>query len=461
MASPIRFKCEVAASVAQGAMQSFTNAASKIGDINALNKIGGGQVAGGLRSLVSVSNSIRTGCGSLPASIGNSITAGGSYVLDAVGISPSAMSAVGNINPGAVNAAQGQAEQIYNKVKQGNFKLSDVAGSAQDLQHLTNIAAGIYPTPKANTAVSVKCLTSPYAMDLVGLAPKYKFLFLVQFIPYSGYETLETKDFAFVVKKSSRPSTKFIMDDVNYYNFRTKVTTRVEQEEMTMSFHDDIKNSAMVFYNTYRNAMSPITNMDHNTFFTAPEESGMDFTTSTILADSPKDAINMQFNRYSASRGPLLEDNMNVFREIKLYHIYDYGRMANIYQFLNPRITAMDLDEVDMSAGTEGNEVSIKFNYDNVYIQTGIMVESDEVTDSAGIMPGQEHALNPLRNNPDVLAMDIAHTNATKATPKADSSCDTPSKVDTKSAPSTAITPPSGNAIIASFPPPGGVTLNA
>jgi hypothetical protein len=506
MANPMgnmTFKCQAAAAKNQSDKVNFTSALSKVGNLNILNSVGLGSIGSGLRTLVSASNSINTGCGTLPSSIGASLESGVNWVLGAVGIPASAIAAVNNINPQMANLAQGQAMQIYNKVANGNFKLSDIPGSIADLQNLEKLANGIYPIPGiGSNAVSVECIDSAYARDIAANAPKFKFLFIVQFVFADPYNKLH--DFAFMVKKSTRPTTKFTTEDVNYYNFRTKVTTKTEFEEMTMSFHDDNANNTMNFYNAYRNAISPVTNLDENTFFTATTEQGMDFTSTVSNATGPTKAttqstttplipvlpaippsiggvgvpaietingfasvpnpvstqlgtssipglispINIAgptisgvsglqsmapsipgstttttsralpptgpgipVNKYTASRGPLANDNLGVITQIKLFHIYDYGQKTNVYQFFNPRITSLDLDDLDMSAGSECNELTLKFNYDTVYIQTDVSLKSDStgVTNS-NVMPNQAGARYPLRYNGTAGAMDSAHT---------------------------------------------------
>lgn len=105
---------------------------------------------------------------------------------------------------------------------------------------------------------SVECLNSPYALDLIARAPKHKFMFVVSFIFNPEYANLRdvANEMAFVVKKSSRPNIKFQTEDVNYYNFRSKFVTKTEFEEMNMTFHDDMTNNALDFYNAYQHHFS-------------------------------------------------------------------------------------------------------------------------------------------------------------------------------------------------------------
>ena len=67
----------------------------------------------------------------------------------------------------------------------------------------------------------------------------------------------------------------------------------------------------------------------------------------------------------------------------------------NIYKFFNPRITSLSLDDLDMSNSTDGTEVSLAFNYDTVYIDTGIPMKTKE-HDLAQLMSNAKY---PMRYN--------------------------------------------------------------
>ena len=74
-------KSLAAASKATSERKEFFGALGKIGDLEVLNSVGAGKIGEGLRVLASVSNTIRTGCGSLPTSIGSSLDAGANWAL--------------------------------------------------------------------------------------------------------------------------------------------------------------------------------------------------------------------------------------------------------------------------------------------------------------------------------------------------------------------------------------------
>ena len=440
--------------------RDFGQALGKIGDLQVLNSIGGGAIGTGLRTVASVSNSIRTGCGALPSVIGDSIDQGANWILGHIGMAPDVIQSLKGLNPDVANRAWGQAQQIYDQVKQGHFKATDIPYYLQDLQDLERLARGIYtpgddrlnalssaceaspyaidliarapkykflfmvqfitawgqaqqiydqvkqghfkatdipyylqdlqdlerlargiytPGDDRLNALSSACEASPYAIDLIARAPKYKFLFMVQFITAAGYSELDEtmRGMAFVVKKSTRPKVTYQTENVNYYNYRTKLITKTEFDEMTMSFHDDTLNNTMNFYASYLKAMTPIANLSPEQAPTQSsfEQQGMSFVGNMLQGS---EGLAVPTNKYAASLGPLNNDNkQGIFKETILYHVFNSGTMVNVYHFINPRITQLVPDDVDMMVGNEGTELSINFSYDTMFIETKPMQALD------------------------------------------------------------------------------------
>ncbi len=383
--------------------RDFFGSLGKVGDLEILNNSGvGSEVGKGLRTLASISNSVRTGCGSLPTSIGGmvdsalgAVSNGASWVLEQTGIPMDKLEAVSQFSPQIANQALGQAESIYEQVRRGRFKVTDIPNVFQDLQNLERLSRNIF-TPQSwfdRNKFPKLCEASPYARDLVAKAPKFKFLFIVQFIFNNGYSGLSNigSDFAFVVKRSTRPNVRFETRDLNYYNFRSKLITRTAFDDMTMTFHDDGSgyNSATEFVTAYMRAYSPITNIPSWEMMTLAEQSGMDF-------ESAYDFNGTSYQLNSASRGVLSSDAINVLQEIRLFHIFDYGQAVNVYHFFNPRITLLNQDDVDMSVGSEGNEVQITFNYDSVY--TALNQPMSEIEGTIADIQGATTATYKIRN---------------------------------------------------------------
>lgn len=379
--------------------RDFFNSVGKIGDLQVLNSVGAGAIGQGLRTLASASNSIRTGCGSLPSVIGDSIDQGANWVLDNMGIAPTVIDTLRGLNPGIANQAWGQAKNIYENIQKGHFKATDIPSYLQDFQNLERLARGIYtPGDDRLNSLSPACEASPYAIDLIARAPKYKFLFVVQFVTARGFESLNDtlRGMAFVVKKSTRPKITYQSEDVNHYNFRSSVITKAKFEDMTMSFHDDILNNTTDFYTAYIRAMSPITNLSPSEAPThdSLQELGMQFVERTLSKDGVA-------SNYAASLGIQPEENkQSVFKEIILYHVFDNGNRITAYHFITPRITQLVPDDVDMSVGNEGNELSLTFSYDNIYVETKHISEFNE-----NLLGAQSDAFYQLKYNDSAAKM--------------------------------------------------------
>lgn len=364
------------------AKKNFLNSRNLPGDLATLSS-SGSKISNGFRTLTSVSDSIRSGTGTLPQSVGGSSQSGANWVLDTSGVGSNTVQSVSHFYPDLAQKTQTQAGEIFNSVQSGQFTPDVAASYMPSFQNMARLGQNIF-TPSSGdvqSGVSERCEASPYAVDLIARAPKYKFLFVVQFIADEGYSELGGGDYgpldmAFTVKKSTRPSAKFVTEDVNYYNFRTKVITKTEFEEMSMSFHDDTMNIATQFYTAYLRAMSPITGIvpGAQTHSDLLEERGMDFMDNTLRSNEIINAIDG--NTYAATHGPLASDSKQVFKEIRLYHLFDYGNRMTVYRFVNPRILSLSPDEVDMSVGNEGNELTITFAYDSVYVDADVDLQT-------------------------------------------------------------------------------------
>ncbi|GAG61918.1 unnamed protein product, partial [marine sediment metagenome] len=305
-------------------------------------------------------------------------------VFDAVGINTNAAVKTIDFSPSVFNRAAGQARAIYRKVKQGEFEQQDIPESFSDLQNLASLIGGVFTEKPDLASRNLICNPSPYASDLIAFAPKYKFLFIVDVTPAPGYASAWGnlyKGFAFVVKTSSRPNIEFDYEEVNFYNFRSRVPRRVTYQPMNMRFYDDIQNNAALFYNTYLRAMSPIANIKFDQQVQSRnwyEKRGMDWN-----SDSFKDNVGTLARQYSASLGPatptisLDSAEASIISELRLFQVYKYGAYMNAYHFYNPRITAFEPDELDMTDGSTGSEMSFSFLYDGMFLQTGIDVQAE------------------------------------------------------------------------------------
>lgn len=180
--------------------------------------------------------------------------------------------------------------------------------------------------------------------------PKYKFNYTVQFIlsrdvalKESGNTKMEEMKFA--VKTATRPKPAIDYQDVNFYNFRTKVAVKAEYGTASISFYDDNKDRAHDILQNYLQAVSPISN----------------FQSSNNLDNLGQSS--------TSSIGPLTRDRHGPISAIVLTHYYNNGKgvVNKTYTYRNPRIINFDFDELDMT-NSEPATLSITFNYDMVNI---------------------------------------------------------------------------------------------
>jgi hypothetical protein len=378
---------------------------------NLANNVGGGVVGQGLSYLAGVSNAVRIGgMSQIPqAAVGN----GQAWVLKAVGIDQNQLNTAGQFNPSVANNALNGASQVYNSVSQGKFRPQDIPAAFSAFQNGTALISSLFTgaTPATQPQASQfgqTCGVGNYATDLIKYAPKYKFLFVVEFEFDPEFQEVLKKgpgiDPAFVIKSTTRPTVDFEYEDINMYNFRTKVAKKTVYQPITMKFLDDDRNNAFQFYTTYLKLISPIANIDVELQQQAPLNAynlvggGMGFESgnSPISASWP----NTLGQLYAGSLGAYGSTGIrNILRRISIYHVYRAGTLMNQMHFYNPKITKMDLDDLDM-ASSEGTEVSLTFSYDSVFIAPGIQVFNQDAPTRHNLHDLTTGGLRPLGVDP-------------------------------------------------------------
>ena len=281
--------------------------------------------------------------GEWTSSAGNTVTDAGNRIIGDAALAanriPGTMGSVaGNmLGAAATNAVAGVINNITGKVdsliNRGVGTLMNKMFGGAWKPSSTSVAGGL----EDGIWESVK-----YASDLIAGAPKYKFLFKVQFGFSDGHCA---RDFYYYIRSIDKPKISFQYEDVNFYNYRTKVLTKTTHDPLSMSFYDDQTNTVFSFFQLYRSIVSPIAN--HANVIGAEQRgmyNGPDSTASSLSA------------------GPVLS-------YIKLQQLYGNGTASNIYTFINPRIENFDFDGVDHE-DSQFNSVTVQFNYDNLYLET-------------------------------------------------------------------------------------------
>lgn len=281
--------------------------------------------------------------GQWTSSAGGVVTnAGNRIVNDTIAAADRIPGTVGDIAGGMLGAAitnkvgqaiNGITGKVDSLVNQGVGKLMNKMFGGAWKPSSTSVSGGL----EDGVWESVK-----YASDLIPSAPKYKFLFKVQFGFSDGHCA---RDFYYYVRSIDKPKISFVYEDVNYYNYRTKVLTKTTHDPLSMSFYDDQTNTVFSFFQLYRSIVSPIANH------------------SNVIAAEQRGMYNGPDSTASSSSGP------GVLSFIKLQQLYGNGTASNIYTFINPRIENFDFDGVDHE-DSQFNSVTVQFNYDNLFLET-------------------------------------------------------------------------------------------
>lgn len=251
------------------------------------------------------------------------------------------------------------------------------------------------------------------ALASVQISPKQKFLFQVQFFidpqvfneVKGGVSELTLAKFGFFVKQIDRPKVEYAYEDINMYNVRTRVLTRINHQPLNISLWDDARNTVGEFVNLYRRAHTPSARQDEYTGGNI-EESGFTFSTG-ILNPSARDF---------STRVALPGNAKHFLKEIKISQIYSthsshqsHAFEMTVYRFFNPVIKAFDFDDVNHETG-ESNGVTMQIDYDSLFIEdyeVASIIKDSELPDYYHFIPGKS-----IRNNLNSLA---GTTGATKA----------------------------------------------
>jgi hypothetical protein len=176
--------------------------------------------------------------------------------------------------------------------------------------------------------------------------PKLKFNYFVKFYfrpPYSvdsqSQGGLDLKTNFLAVKQMGRLTPVVNYQDVNYYGYRTKVATKTDYSVINMTLYDDSMNRAHTIVDTYMKAISPL----------AGE------------ADSGDRVEKFQTIQALESAA-----HLGVIEKIELLHTS--VQKNTTYKFLNPKITNVLMDELDMTVSDVAN-ITMSFIYDGYKIE--------------------------------------------------------------------------------------------
>lgn len=294
-------------------------------------------------------------------------------------------------NPKIYANGENAAKGVWTQIENGNTNVPQItAGALEPLTLLKytdmQVSAGEDVAQVGNRSTSVPSTKrySPYAMDLFRYAPKHKFMFVCEFVFNEDYADIgrgstHQNEFALVIKDFERPKIKSEYDTVNYYNFRTPIIKKTLHEALTIKFLDDRQNVSMKFFHEYLLAAHPLVAIGPESadFY---EDNGFNWN----------DPLN------SSSTSVLKGDLKTIIKEIKVYHLYDFGAYMNIYHFTNPKIVEMNLDQWTMQ-DSESSELMASFGYDGMFVELSVKIDPTEDSVVATLSNAGHYPMHPLQ----------------------------------------------------------------
>jgi hypothetical protein len=252
------------------------------------------------------------------------------------------------------------------------------------------------PTPYADA----------FASGAGGFDPKTKFLFKIkiefdqraaQMAASYGIgvdlNSLLRDELSFVISDITLPKVDFEYQDVNMYNFRTQVLTRIKNGSLDLNLHDDIGNRAITFMNAYLALLKPITRrvpgdgmvLEDHGFAFSKVYSGLDTSYRGALPygvggntpDSSRILSRITIEQYYVERGKTTPTAS--------------ATKINSFIFTNPRVTRFDATNLDHSMGSESNKISVSFTYDSLHIDIGKVASAANGTP---VFPGGKDLLS-------------------------------------------------------------------
>lgn len=230
------------------------------------------------------------------------------------------------------------------------------------------------------------------------MAPKHGFLFHVRFVfnpPGQSQNGERSKTISVLCKSAELPKFNIEFETLNKYNKKEVIPKKINYESLTLTFHDDVKNTIRdlwLAYNSYYFADASVT----------PEAWAQD---DTYLE-------NRTFNRYG------LDNNQSV-KLIKSVDIYSMGNHRYTkYSLINPLITSFDFDRHEYSDGAKVMETQVRLDYETVLYYEGSTEQIPGFGKDSPYYDNQFSTLGLSKVSPSLDIIDQIEKEIVKAAPQ-------------------------------------------
>lgn len=269
-----------------------------------------------------------------------------------------------------------------------------------------------------------------FRTDLYRNAPKFKFLFHVYFdINPNAYSQNSSTgaNFGLLVKTVKLPGFNIAASDLNQYNRKRLIQTKVRYDPVDITFHDDNGNmitKLWIKYFTYY--FYDIKNLQVELGNAAATEPALAGETSYNVRTQYYDIVNPTPTTWSwgfngDTREPYGSGSMKppFFRNITIYGLE--GNNFTAYTLINPIITRFNHDTYNYSDGAGTMEHSMTVNYETVVYNEGSIDLNNPTSSILGFADNASYdntpspwapvISNPPPKNPNQLAKAMAAFN--------------------------------------------------
>lgn len=281
------------------------------------------------------------------------------------------------------NAAS--TDDVEAAINSDTFDAAEVLGSNNDeiadLEREVAVDAGVDVPIRKKSASADKSdegwnsVSYAYGLANLQFRPKLKFMFYVDFAFKPEFAELSTsewgKNMAFMAKAVDRPKATIEYEDINQYNFKTKVVKNVKNEEVSITFYDDSSNYVVDFFRFILSLLHPVTRRSNS--YNSELSTGAMFMTEShgmVFSGDPSNPLDF------SHRGTIETDNGQIFQTIKVTQTFmvpygDVSARQMSYLYVNPMISSIEMNELSSEDTSNTGEITIKFSYDAVIIPNG------------------------------------------------------------------------------------------
>lgn len=248
-------------------------------------------------------------------------------------------------------------------------------------QFLNGVSNGFLGSPNLK---DYQHASKTFRSNAYGNAPKFKWLFHVYFdinkrnISTNPQVFPDTTNYGLLVKSIDLPKFDIKVQELNQYNRKRFVQTKIDYQPINVSFHDDNANQVRHLWQTYYSYYynDPLQPTKVTAGFSSPSQRADPDMATTML--NPRNLYDKSIagneswgyqGNISSANG--MEQKTPFFNSIKIYGFNQHN--FALYVLINPIIKSFSHDNYNYSESTSTMENRMTINYESVKYYDGAL----------------------------------------------------------------------------------------